>query len=42
MGNWGTFPGGKSDRNVKLTTHLYLVPRLGLHGAISVHDVVLS
>jgi len=34
MGNRGSFPGGKSGRTVKLTTHLHLVPRSRMHWAI--------
>jgi hypothetical protein len=30
MGNGGSFPGGKADCDVKLTTHLHLVPRSGM------------
>jgi len=30
----GSYPGGKATGGVKLTTHLYLVSRLGMHGSI--------
>jgi hypothetical protein len=33
-GYQGLFPWGKSGRGVKLTTHLHLVPRSRMHGAI--------
>jgi hypothetical protein len=33
-GHQGLFPRGESGRGVKLTTHLQLVPRLGIHGSI--------
>jgi hypothetical protein len=34
MGTRGSFPGGKSGRYVKLTTHLHLVPKSRIRGAI--------
>jgi hypothetical protein len=34
MGTMGSFPGGKAPGIVKLTTHLHLVPRLIMRGAI--------
>jgi hypothetical protein len=34
MGTSGSFPGGKSGRGVKLTTHLHLVPSLRMPGSI--------
>jgi len=30
----GILPPGQSDRSVKVTTHLYLMMRLRIHGAI--------
>jgi hypothetical protein len=41
------FPLGESGRGVKLTTHLYLVPKsrimgLNLHSPISLHGLVLN
>jgi hypothetical protein len=41
------FPGGKSGRGSKLTTHLLLVPRsrmveLYLHSLIRLHGIVLN
>jgi hypothetical protein len=47
MGTWGSFPGGLSSRNVKLTTHLHLMPGSGkvelyLHSTIRLHGVVLN
>jgi hypothetical protein len=46
-GYWGPFPQGWSDRGVKLTTHLHLVPRpktveLYLHSRICLHSMVLN
>jgi hypothetical protein len=32
--NWGSFSGGQSCRDVKLTTYLQLVPRWRIHGFI--------
>jgi hypothetical protein len=42
MGTGGSFPGGKSGRGVKLTTHLHLVPRSRMRGAIysSTHQYI--
>jgi hypothetical protein len=34
MGSRGFFLGGKSAGGVKMTTHLHLVPRSGIGGAI--------
>jgi hypothetical protein len=34
MGTWGSFPGDKSGRGMKLTTHLYFVPKSRIRGAI--------
>jgi len=34
MGTWGNYPGDRVTRVVKLTTHLLLLPRLRMHGAI--------
>jgi len=34
MGTRGSFPGGKAAGGVKLTTHVYLVPRSRMCGAI--------
>jgi hypothetical protein len=48
LGTGSSFPGGKAAGIVKLTTHLHLVPRPRMHGAlylyslISLHGVVLS
>ena len=33
----GLLPWKWPDRDVKLTTHFHLVPRLGIHGAIPLH-----
>jgi hypothetical protein len=41
MGTRGSFPGGKSSRGVKLTTHLHLVPK-SKNPPIRLHGVVLS
>jgi hypothetical protein len=43
----GLFPWGESDRGLKLTAHLHLVPRskcveLYLHSPIRLHGLVLS
>jgi hypothetical protein len=34
MGNGGSFPGGNAARGMKLTTHLHLVQRSRMRGAI--------
>jgi len=36
----GSFTGGKGDRSVKQTTHLHLVPRLGVPGNLPPHPLV--
>jgi len=36
VGTGASFLGGQRDQGVKLTTHLYLVPRLRLRGAVTV------
>jgi hypothetical protein len=46
-GYWGLFPRGQSGRDVKLTTHLQLVPRsrkvdLYIHSPLRLHGVVLK
>jgi hypothetical protein len=47
MGIGVSFSGGKRDGGVKLTTHLQVVQRLRIHGAIPeppirLHDVILN
>jgi hypothetical protein len=47
VGTWGFFPGGKSGKDVKLTTHLHLLPKsrmveLYLHSPIRLHGIVLN
>jgi hypothetical protein len=31
VGNLGIFPGGRNDRDVKLTTHVHLVPKMRIY-----------
>jgi hypothetical protein len=47
MGNWAKFPEGKVEGGVKLTIHLYLLPRsrmmeLYLHSPVRLHGTVLN
>jgi hypothetical protein len=43
MGTGGSFPGGKSGENMKLTIHFQLVPRSRKCGvSIRLHGVVLN
>jgi hypothetical protein len=46
MGTAGFISGGESGRDVKLNTHLYLMPRPRMvelyHSLIRLHDIVLN